>query len=202
MELRSIDDVLVLGRRGRGGMIPSAPTSTPLLLLGVFGFAMPALLILQPTFLDDKLEAEWFEGKDGKPQLTAVSMAFFMIWGVGTMLVTTLADRFGRRPAILGCVVASVVLSAACAAAPSFAIFAVCRSLLGAPVGAVGATIYVLCVEWALPQDNAAICGVLSQPFDRIEHKRQQTALRQSKQHPAGASSARRCPFSLLLLVQ
>ena len=35
------------------------------------------------------------------------------------------------------------------------------RGAHGAPVGAIGAVIYVLCVEWALPSDNALIASIL-----------------------------------------
>ena len=151
---RSIDEHLELGRYGKNGRWPGQPTLLPLAVLGVSAYGMPALLILQPTFLDDDMRAEWFvdgDQKAAKLQLAAVSSAFFASWGVGTLACTMLADRIGRKPTLLGGAVAMVLLSSGCAAAPSFWVYGVCRALCGVPVGAQGAVAYVLIIEWVPP---------------------------------------------------
>jgi hypothetical protein len=156
--ITTIDDFIQLGRFGKAGRIPGWVTLTPLLTLDATVYAMPAMVILQPTFLDDKLRAEWHVGD---MVLTAVSMAFFAVWGMGALVMGRLADVIGRKPTILGCVSSTVMLCIGCAAAPSFAVYAVCRALLGVPVGAAGAIVFVLCVEWALPSDNALLASTL-----------------------------------------
>ena len=160
----SIDEFLELGRYGKNGRWPGQPTLLPLMLLGVSAYGMAAPVILQPTFLDDEMRAEWFFGGDqdaAKVLLAGVSSAFFLLWGVGTLACTVLADRIGRKPTLLGGAIAMLVLSCGCALAPSFRVYAVCRALCGVPVGAQGAVAFVLIIEWALPRDNALVTCAL-----------------------------------------
>ena len=159
----TVDEYLALGRRGVNGRVPGWPTVHPLLSLGFVSYGLPAMLVIQPIFFDDKWREEWFatDPDGGTVSLTAVTMCFFMAWGFGAFLVGYIADRYGRKFATLLCILSMIVLSAAQAAAPTFGVFAFCRALSGAPVGAIGAVIYVLCVEWALPSDNALIASIL-----------------------------------------
>ena len=87
-------------------------------------YGISSLLVLQPTFLDDQMRAEWFAGEDqaeeGRLRLAGVSSGFFLLWGVGTLACTVLADRIGRKPTLLGGAIAMLVLSLGCALAPSF----------------------------------------------------------------------------------
>ena len=116
--------------------------------------------------VDDLLQRE--RGVDGQREhvhdvgdRVAVFDGFFAFWGVGALVVTFLADWYGRKPALAGCLVGALALSAASAAAQSFAVYAACRAVSGVFVGAIGGVSFVLCVEWALPKDNAAISALL-----------------------------------------
>ena len=53
-------------------------------------YAVSSMLILQPTFLDEQLSAEFHVDEQ---VLAAVSMAFFGCWGIGTFFITLFADR-------------------------------------------------------------------------------------------------------------
>ena len=92
----TIDAYLEIGRYGRHGRWPGPPTLLPLLLLGVSAYGISSLLVLQPTFLDDQMRAEWFAGEDqaeeGRLRLAGVSSGFFLLWGVGTPACPVLAD--------------------------------------------------------------------------------------------------------------
>ncbi len=56
---------------------------------------------------------------------------FLIFAGIGSLLPGTLADRFGRRPVVLSCVVGYVVLTIAAALVTSFDALLVTRALLG-----------------------------------------------------------------------
>ena len=56
---------------------------------------------------------------------------FLIFAGVGSLVPGSLADRFGRRPVVLGCIVGYIVLTAAAALVTSFAALLVTRALLG-----------------------------------------------------------------------
>ena len=160
----TVDAFLALGRFGAKKDIPSWPTLRPALLLGSTAYSMPAMLILAPTFFDDRLRAEWFADQtveEGKWALTLVSMGFFLLWGLGMLVTGAISDRHGRKFGVYVSAVAIVVLSGGCAVAPSFGVYAACRALLGAPVGAIGGVVWLLCVEWALPADNAMLASAL-----------------------------------------
>ena len=152
----TVDQFVSLGRAAKSWW-PSRLTLSPLLLLTP-AYAVSSMLILQPTFLDERLSADF---NVDEQVLAAVSMAFFGCWGIGTFFITRFADRYGRKPAALGCVIAATTLSAICAAAPFFPVYAISRALLGAPVGAAGGITYLLCVEWALPADNGVLTSLM-----------------------------------------
>jgi MFS family permease len=155
---------LALSRRrlGRRGNWPGAPTLVPLLLLAPV-FSAPALLILQPVFTDIGVAVDLLGGSTHRAllELSAVSSAFFAIWGPGTLLLSTLSDYVGRKPVLLGCALGTCVLSFACSVAPSFSVYAVCRTLLGVTCGAQGAVAFLHTLEWGLPKDNGFLTCVL-----------------------------------------
>ena len=161
----TVDGFLRLGRFGKDGSVPGWPTLAPLLALGLLAYGMPAMLILQPAFLDDKLRSEWFGDRpesEGKFALTVVNMTFFAVWGVGSLLVSYMADQYGRKLTVICCALSCFTLAFSCALAPSFAVYACCRVLLGVPAGGIGGvSTYVLLIEWALPSDNAMLTSVL-----------------------------------------
>ena len=164
----TVDAYLALARHGKDGRWPGSPTWIPLITLGTTAYGMGALLILQPTLLDGKIRDEFFfkdnsdgDNSDGEVQLAAVGSAFFVCWGLGTFAISALADRIGRKKTILWCAIGVIALTLGCSLAPSFAVYAGCRALLGAPVGAIGAVTYVLIIEWALPADNALLTSLL-----------------------------------------
>ena len=161
----ALDAGLGRQRLGRHGCLPGLPTLVPTLLLMPV-YALPALLILSPVFVDDGVAEELLGGAtaEAKLKLASVSSAFFAVWGPATLAVSALSDRVGRKPAMLGCAAASSALSFGCAAAPSFAVYAACRACLGGAVGGMGAISYLLATEWSVRADallltTALMCG-------------------------------------------
>ena len=59
--------------------------------------------------------------------------------GVGSLFPGTLADRYGRKPVLLGGVLAYIVLCAACALAQDFTLLATLRFVGGVVSGGLGA---------------------------------------------------------------
>mmetsp|Transcript_22213 Transcript_22213/g.72816 ORF Transcript_22213/g.72816 Transcript_22213/m.72816 type:complete len:505 (+) Transcript_22213:35-1549(+) len=165
MDEAALDAALGRQRLGRHGCLPGLPTLVPTLLLMPV-YALPALLILSPVFVDDGVAEELLGGAtaEAKFKLASVSSAFFAVWGPATLAVSALSDRVGRKPAMLGCAAASSALSFGCAAAPSFAVYAACRACLGGAVGGMGAISYLLATEWSVRADallltTALMCG-------------------------------------------
>lgn len=161
--VHTVDDFLSLGRWGPKQMIPSMVTLFPMLLLGCFVYGGAVVFVLEPIFFDAHLKTEWFANDTavGEAAITGASMGFFLAWGIGALLMGGFADRYGRRTSVLLCVLAMTLLSTGCAVAPSFGVWAACRALLGAPVGAGGTSSFLLVVEWAPPSDNALLTCLL-----------------------------------------
>lgn len=63
---------------------------------------------------------------------------YFLGFLIGAGAGGALADKFGRRPTLLTTLLLMVVLNLACAASPSFVVYATLRFLLGIPNGAHG----------------------------------------------------------------
>jgi len=162
LDIDAVEDALRRRRAGRTGFFPGTPTLVPLLLLAPV-FAAPALLILQPVFTDEGVANDLLGGSSPEAmlKLSAVSSAFFAVWGPGTFLVSALSDRVGRKPVLLACALASTVLSFGCSMAPTFWVYAVSRTLLGVACGAQGAVAFLLTLEWALQRDNGLLTSIL-----------------------------------------
>ena len=86
-------------RYGRHGRWPGQPTLLPLLLLGVSAYGMAALLILQPTFLDDQVYRTGLEPRTSRPQagllLTSASLALDRCAPSGSQATTRTRPRCG-----------------------------------------------------------------------------------------------------------
>ena len=86
-------------RYGRHGRWPGQPTLLPLLLLGVSAYGMAALLILQPTFLDDQVYHTGLEPRTSRPQtgllLTRASLALDRCAPSGSQATTRTRPRCG-----------------------------------------------------------------------------------------------------------
>jgi MFS family permease len=126
------------------------PTLEPLLLALFPAYGGAALFIVSPLFFDAPMAREWHVHETA---VAGASTSMFACWIVGAVGWTALADRRGRRPAVLGSTWGSLILSAAAAASPNFVTFFVLRSALGLTLGGQGAVAYVLTLEWGLARD-------------------------------------------------
>jgi AAHS family benzoate transporter-like MFS transporter len=84
---------------------------------------------------------------------------------IGAMLAGYLTDVVGRRPIVLGCVVAFSVFTGLCAIAPSLEVFAVLRLLAGLGFGGALPTVIALTMEYARLDRRQSANGVVQTGF-------------------------------------
>jgi AAHS family benzoate transporter-like MFS transporter len=149
------------GLRGRTLAIVVAVCSLSITFDGydlvVYGTTIPSLL------------KEW---NIGPAQAGAIGSYALIGMLVGALLVGTIADRIGRRRALIGCLVWFSVLMALTAAAPSPEVFGLLRFLCGIGLGGLMPTVAAIVIEYApkgrgnftyvLMQSGYAIGGILA----------------------------------------
>ncbi|MDE2302456.1 MAG: MFS transporter [Sphingomonadales bacterium] len=116
---------------------PSAELSRPAWTIGAREFVvlMGLLQALQALAIDAMLPAlaqiSHDLGAAGANQRQLVVGLYLIFAGAGSLVPGTLADRFGRRPVVLGCVAGYVVFTAMAALVTSFDALLVSRAALG-----------------------------------------------------------------------
>ena len=134
-------------------------------LVGVLCYGIvPAMWVVQPVFLNPKVKQE-LGASDAAMDMT--SSLTFLGWGVGAFLWTKLADNIGRKPVVFATCFIAVSVSLVSAMAPTFAVYAACRLLLGACLGGLGATSYILMIE-VLPTEQRGPMTILGSAFFAI----------------------------------
>jgi DHA1 family bicyclomycin/chloramphenicol resistance-like MFS transporter len=97
---------------------------------------MAFLQALQALAIDSMLPALGVLSRDlgvMDPNRRQLVVGIFLICsGLFSLVPGSLADRFGRRPVLFGCLAGYVAMNVAAALAPSFAVLLVCRALTGA----------------------------------------------------------------------
>ena len=160
-----IDDWIHMGR-GEGRFC-GWPATTVIVFAGMGFYGMPAALIMAPAYLDRELEREWFGGdvNAGSTQLSVVSSAFFMVWGLAAFAFTWAADRYGRKPLLVVVGLLGLLLNTSIAASPNFGTYAVLHPLTAVAIGPSGAIAYVLSAEWTSPRDLSLLTLLLNSSF-------------------------------------
>ncbi len=114
-----------------------AAASLPAWKLGPREFVglMAMLQALQALAIDSMLPAlariSHDLGATSDNQRQLVVGLFLIFAGIGSLIPGTLADRFGRRPVVMGCIASYVLLTIAAALVTSFNALLVTRALLG-----------------------------------------------------------------------
>jgi DHA1 family bicyclomycin/chloramphenicol resistance-like MFS transporter len=117
--------------------VAELPLSPPAWTLGPREFVglMAMLQALQALAIDSMLPAlariSHDLGATSDNQRQLVVGLFLIFAGIGSLVPGTLADRYGRRPIVMGCVAGYVVLTIAAALVTSFDALLVTRALLG-----------------------------------------------------------------------
>jgi len=115
-------------------------------LLGVWGYGfIPSFWIVQPLFLNPKMEAEF--GVDRK-EMGLTGSLFFLGWAVGAVTITKLADTYGRKKVVFAALAATNTMSLLTMACPIFPVYAIVRMCLGGCLGGFGAVSYIHVVEF------------------------------------------------------
>ncbi|KAM6106673.1 solute carrier family 22 member 6 [Phoenicopterus ruber ruber] len=80
---------------------------------------------------------------------------------VGSGLFGVLSDKFGRRALLTWCYLQLGVTGAGTAAAPTFAVYCLCRFLAGLAMAGVSLNSASLCMEW-IPTEARAVVGTIN----------------------------------------
>ncbi|GAA2877189.1 MFS transporter [Pseudonocardia halophobica] len=102
--------------------------------------------VLVMAFTGKSVSADW--GLNGA-QLGLLLSAGLIGMAVGSMVVAPWADRFGRRPIVLGCLAVAAVAMLLSAASQSPAQLGVLRAVTGLGIGGILATSNVIAAEYA-----------------------------------------------------
>ena len=143
----TIDAALGLGRGSRAVDVRNLVV---LLTCGA-PYMLCSLPILSPILLDPPQRREWQVSEFAQ---SLQSSAFFALCGAGGVVVSSLADRFGRKLSLQVVSLAAVAFGFGCAAATSFAAFAALRAALGFTVGGVVTCSCLLAIEVGLAGIN------------------------------------------------
>jgi len=94
------------------------------------------------------------------PQIGALAALYPAVWGLGQLITGPASDRYGRKPFIVGGMLAQAVALALIALADSFGAWAAAAVLLGAGTAAVYPTLLAAVSDVAHPAWRARAVGV------------------------------------------
>ena len=106
--------------------------------------ALDGFDVLSSAFAGPGIKAQWHLGPDGLGLVLSMELIGM---GVGSVLLGGVADRFGRRPAILACLALMVVGMFGAATASSASILSAWRVLTGLGIGGMLAAVNALTHE-------------------------------------------------------
>lgn len=108
-----------------------------------FQAAMCPIVHFPMGILGKSATVDWELVCEKQYQATLISSAFFLGFMLGTVVLGSISDRYGRRPALLISMTCSQIAAAGCAMAPNPVGFAVARVLGGVGVGGMGLVAFV-----------------------------------------------------------
>jgi SHS family lactate transporter-like MFS transporter len=120
----SLSEELASNQETRGW--PFAVTS------GILGWVLDAFDFFVVIFLFDTLAANFHVGKAAIVYTLALTLA---MRPVGALIFGSLADRFGRKPPLIGCVLFFSTITVLSGFSPSYTFFLVMRGLYGVGMG-------------------------------------------------------------------
>ena len=119
--------------------------------------ALDGFDVLSISFAAPGISAEW--GIDRAALGIVLSMELIGM-AVGSILIGGLADRFGRRPAILGCLMLMTAGMLLAAVAPTFVLLSICRFFTGIGIGGMLASATAMSAEFSNLK-RRSICVIL-----------------------------------------
>lgn len=135
--------------------------------IAIIGFALFLAILdgfdaFAMAFVAPVVSAAW--GLD-KAVLGLLLSSGFAGMALGSFFIAPLADVYGRRPVVLGCLVPMALGSLISAAAPSFAVLLGSRVLTGLGLGALISLTTSLAAEFANARYRAFIVAIVAQGF-------------------------------------
>lgn len=133
---RGLKGVALAFRKGHCATVPAKPSASTPARIGEREFIalMAMMMALQALCIDAMLPALDEIARDlavaDPNQRQLVVGVFLFAAGFGSLLPGSLADRYGRRPVLLACFAAYIILAIGCALVSSFAMLLVLRALM------------------------------------------------------------------------
>ena len=129
---------------------------------GILGWVLDAFDFFVVIFLVDTLAANFHVGKASIVWTISIALA---MRPVGALLFGSLADRFGRRLPLIGCVLYFSTVTMLSAFAPNYATFAVLRALYGIGMGGYWGVGASLAVESAPIRRRGLVSGLMQSGY-------------------------------------
>jgi len=129
---------------------------------GVLGWVLDAFDFFVVIFLVDTLATNFHVAKAAVVWTISIALA---MRPVGALLFGSLADRFGRRLPLIGCVLYFSTVTMLSAFAPNYATFAVLRALYGIGMGAYWGVGASLTVESAPVRRRGLVSGLMQSGY-------------------------------------
>src|SRR5436305_4500830 len=125
---------------------------------GILGWVLDAFDFFVVVFLVDTLATNFHVGK--KEIVFTITLTLAMR-PLGALLFGSLADRFGRRLPLIGCVLYFSIITACSAYVPSFLLFVIMRALYGIGMGGYWGIGASLAMESAPPRWRGLLSGMM-----------------------------------------
>lgn len=129
---------------------------------GILGWVLDAFDFFVVIFLIDTLAANFHVQKSAIVWTISIALA---MRPVGAFLFGSLADRFGRRAPLIGCVLYFSAATLLSAFAPNFAVFVVLRALYGIGMGGYWGIGASLAVESAPLRRRGLVSGLMQSGY-------------------------------------
>ena len=129
---------------------------------GILGWVLDAFDFFVVIFLIDTLAANFHVQKSAIVWTISIALA---MRPVGALLFGSLADRFGRRAPLIGCVLYFSAATLLSAFAPNFAVFVVLRALYGIGMGGYWGIGASLAVESAPLRRRGLVSGLMQSGY-------------------------------------